>query len=131
MRSEIWPFKIWKHLKFRLFEDWISNVWFSKCRSKTLAIAMLLTMWKWDHSKSRHFCLDLNVFWQNGGHLSGFQMVGLLYFRFHLKSKPPHQPLFNHSNLGFQILTVLLTFENLDFNLSSFWMLLLMLDDLT
>ena len=36
-------------------------------------------------------------FLQNSSHLSGFQMVGLLYFRSHLKSRPyANQTLFNH-----------------------------------
>ena len=36
-------------------------------------------------------------FWQNVFHLSGFQMVGLLDFRIHLKSIPfTNLPLFDH-----------------------------------
>ena len=71
--SEIRPFKIGKHLKSGLFEDYISNSWVLK------AITMILMIWKLDHSKCRHF-----GFWQNGSHFSGFQMVGLSEFRSHL-----------------------------------------------
>ena len=39
-----------------------------------------------------------NCFWQNGTHLSGFQMFGLRDFKSHSKSRPfSTQPLFDHS----------------------------------
>ena len=65
-----------------------------------------------NHSKSGRFCPDfkwfltkwqpfvqiLNGFWQNGSYLSGFQIVGLLDFRSHSKSRPfATQPLLDHS----------------------------------
>ena len=75
--SEIWPFKIWKHLKSGLFEGQISNG----------------SVFKWSG-----FVWISNDFWQNGGHLSGFKMVGLPDFSFHPKSGPfATQPLLDHS----------------------------------
>ena len=46
-----------------------------------------------------------NGFWQIGCHLSAFQMVGLLDFRSHSKSRPfATQPIYDHSksSLGFR-----------------------------
>ena len=80
--SEIRPFEIRKHLKSGLFEGQISN-------GLVLAI---------NHSKTNVFDRFSNGFWQNGGHLSGFQIVGLPDFRSHLKSRPfATQPVLDHS----------------------------------
>ena len=49
-------------------------------------------------SENRTFVQISNGFWQNGSHVSRFQMVGFLYFRSHLKSGPlTTQTLFDHS----------------------------------
>ena len=64
---------------------------------QALAMATIPAIQKPDHSKYRYFCPDFNWFWQNGGHLSRFQMVGFPDFRSRLKSGPfANQPLFNH-----------------------------------
>ena len=47
-----------------------------------------------------NFCLVFNVFWQKGGHLSGFQMVGLLDFRYHSKSGPSVWTICNPTSFG-------------------------------
>ena len=54
---EIWPLEIRKHLKKGLFEGGISNG-----QALAVAIAIIPKFWKPDHSKSRHFCLDLKWF---------------------------------------------------------------------
>ena len=47
--------------------------------------------------QSPYIFLDFNGFWQNGGHLSGFQIVGLPDFRSHLKLGPSAtQPIFDN-----------------------------------
>ena len=82
-----------KYLKSGIFEGSISNG-----RALAMAIALVPTIWKQAHSKFRHFCRDFKWFWQNGDHLSRFQMVGLPDFRFHSKSRPLQPtPLFDHS----------------------------------
>ena len=87
--SEIRPFEIPKHLKSILLEGLISN---------DLAIAIVPTIQKCEHSKSGRFCPHFEWFWHNGSQLSRFQMVGLLDFRSHWKSGPfATQPLFGHS----------------------------------
>ena len=94
------------HSKSGLFEDWISNGW-----TLAKAITKVPTIWKPDHSKLGHVCLNFKCFFlQNGGHLSGFQMVGLLDLRSHSKTGPfATQPLLtiqNPDQSGFQIPTV-------------------------
>ena len=82
---EIWLFKIQKHLKSRLFEDKISNC---------LVFKGLGYSYGPNHSKTGPFeNPDIfvpisNGFWQNGGHFSRFQMVGIPDFRFHSESRP-------------------------------------------
>ena len=72
-----------------------------------MAIAIVPNIRKPDHSRSRHFFPISNGFWQNGGYLLGFQMVGLPDFRSHSKSGLfQTQSLFEHSKSGFQIPTV-------------------------
>ena len=52
------------------------------------------------YSFSREILFGFQMVWQNGSHLSGFQMVGLLDFRSHSKSGPfATQPLFDHSKI--------------------------------
>ena len=77
------------HLKSGLLEGQISNDPFSNCRA--LAMAVVPTIRKLDI-----FVRISNGFQQNGGPLSGFQMVGLLDFRSHSKSRP----LLDHSKFG-------------------------------
>ena len=65
--SEIWPFKIWKHLKSQLFEGRISNGMFFKWSALAMAIALVPTIWKLDRLKTWHFSLDFTWFltkWQ-------------------------------------------------------------------
>ena len=55
----------------------------------TIVIALITTIWN-----PGIFVWISNHFWQNGGHLFRFQMVGLLAFRSHSKSRPfATQPL--------------------------------------
>ena len=75
--SEIRPFEIRRHLKSGLFEGQISNG-----RALVMAIAIVPTIQNPDV-----FVRISNIFWQNGGHLSGFQMVGVPDFRCHSKSR--------------------------------------------
>ena len=76
------------HLNFGLFEDQISN-------GLALAIAIVPTIQNPDV-----FVQISNVFWQNGSHLSGFQMIGLPEFRSHWKSRPfATQPVLDHSRI--------------------------------
>ena len=76
------------HLKSGLFENPIVN---------GLAIAIVPTILKPKHSKSRHFFHILNGLRKNGRHLSGSQMIRLPDFRSHLKFGPfVNQHLFNH-----------------------------------
>ena len=64
-----------------------------------LCLCMSSTIQKPDHLKSGHSVRISNGSWKNGGHLSGFQIVGLLDFRSHSKSRPfPNQPLFDQSD---------------------------------
>ena len=78
-----WGSVIREHLKSGLSND----------QALTVAIAIAPAIWNLDI-----FVWISNGFWQNGGHLSGFQMVGLPNFRSHLKSGPfATQPFFNHS----------------------------------
>ena len=44
--SEIQPFKIWKHLKSGLFEDWISNGQVCKGWARSLAKVIVPTIQK-------------------------------------------------------------------------------------
>ena len=87
-----------------VFEHWtkgchlvfICTGWYSNGQSRTSHINW--TIWNPDF-----FVWISNSVWQNGGHLSGFQMVGLPDFRSHSKSRPfATQPLLNHlkSRLG-------------------------------
>ena len=80
-------------LKSELFEGLISNgLRFNKWSG-------FCYVYSSNHLKTWNFCLDIKQFWQNGGHLSAFQMVGLPDFRFHLKSRPSAtQPLFDQNN---------------------------------
>ena len=62
--------------------------------SNGLALAMAIAIHSPNHSKNRTsqnsdvFVKISNIFGQNGSHLSGFQLVGLLDFRSHSKSGP-------------------------------------------
>ena len=67
-----WGSVIREHLKSGLSND----------QALTVAIAIAPAIWNLDI-----FVWISNGFWQNGGHLSGFQMVGLPNFRSHLKSR--------------------------------------------
>ena len=66
-------------MKSELFEGWISNGPSFKCCE--LAIAIVPTIQNQDI-----FVWISNGFWQKGGHLSGFHLVGLPDFRSHSKS---------------------------------------------
>ena len=80
---------------FHIFSRYIIQYWWSE---QGLNKAIVPTIWKPGHSKSDIFVWISDGFWQNCGHLSGFQMVGLLDFRSHLKSGPfETQPLFDQS----------------------------------
>ena len=71
-----------------------------------------------NHSKTGPFKIQMCLFgfqivWQNGDHLSGFQMVGLLYFRSHSKSGLfATQPLFGHQKSRLVQITVLCLSQN-------------------
>ena len=60
----------------------------SNSRALALDMAIVPTIQKPDHLKSGGFCQVSNGFWQNGSHLSEFQIVGLPDFRSHLN--PDH-----------------------------------------
>ena len=53
-----------------------------------MAKAVVPTIWKLDHWKYGCFCGDFTGFWQNGSHLSRFQMVWLPDFKSHANSGP-------------------------------------------
>ena len=96
--SEIQLFKIWKHLKSRLFEDRISNgpvfkgLGYRVCYSYGPDPFENRTIQNQDI-----FVQILNGFWKNGGHMTQFKMVGLRDFRSHSKSGPyANQPLFDY-----------------------------------
>ena len=79
-------------MKSGLFEGWISNG-----LALAMAIAIVPTIRKPDHSKSGCFCLDFKWFLPNVGHLSGFQMFGLPDSRSTLKAGTfATQPLFDY-----------------------------------
>ena len=92
----IWNPTIWKpdRLKSNLQKVWISNIY----GALAMAIALVPTIWKSDHLKSGHFCQDFKWFLIKGRYLSGFKMVGLPDFSWHLKSRPfATQPVLDHS----------------------------------
>ena len=73
--------------------------WYDSITEFHRPLAMVPSIWKMDHWKSRHFCLEDFKFFlnQNGSLLSWYQFVVLADFRSHLKSGPfVDQPLFNH-----------------------------------
>ena len=80
--SEIRPFKIWKHLKYGLFEGQISNGTVFKCSGFSNSYAIVSTIKKPDLSKSGHFSLDFKWFltnwqtlvWISKGWASRFQI---------------------------------------------------------
>ena len=51
---------------------------------RRILIAIVPTIWKPDHLKSRSFYLYFKWFWTKRLHFYGFQMVGLTDFRYHL-----------------------------------------------
>ena len=90
----LWPFKIRKHLKSRLFENQISNGLVFKRSGLSYGP---------NHLKSEHFCPDfkwlLAKWWPFVRISDGW--AGLLNFRSHSKSEPfANQPLFDHSKSG-------------------------------
>ena len=112
--SEIRPFKIWKHLKSRLFEGEISNglvfkwFWLSNGRALARPIVIVPTIRKLDHSKSGHFCPDFKWFLTKWGPVVCYQTVGLPDFRSHLKSGPfATQPLFDHIQASLDFRSIL------------------------
>ena len=71
---------------------------FSNGRAITMAIALVPTIWKLNIGNLDFFVRISNGFWQNGGYLSRFQMVGLPDFRSHSKFRPfVTQRLLDHS----------------------------------
>ena len=73
-------------------------VQFSNGRALDLALAIVLTIWKQFIQNPDVFVWNSNVCFQNGGHLSWFQMVGLQDFKSHSKFVTfATQPLFDHS----------------------------------
>ena len=84
-----------KRLKSGLIEVQILYGW-----ALAMAIALVPTIRKQDHSKSRHFCPDFKWFLTNW---QPFVQIGLLDFRSHSKSRPfATQTIFDHlkSRLG-------------------------------
>ena len=96
--SKIQPFETLKHLKPGLCRVRFQMVWFSNGWALAIALAIVPTVRKPDHSKSDIFVQISNVFWQNGGCFTEFQMVGLPDYRPHSKSIPfETQPLLDRS----------------------------------
>ena len=76
-------FKIQKHLKSGLFEDWILDG--------------LDFKWFWTIQNPDVLAQISNGFWRNGNYSSKFQIVWLPNFRSHSKSRPfATQPLCDH-----------------------------------
>ena len=67
--SKIWPFEILKHMKSGRFEGQISNGW-----ALAMSKAIVPTIWNRTIWNLDVFIPISNVFWQNCGHLSGFQI---------------------------------------------------------
>ena len=86
--------EIQKHLKSGLFESQISNGVVFKWSSFSYSP---------NHSKTglfkiQPFLSGFQMVWQNGGHLSRFQLVGLPDYRSNSKFRPLEtNPLFDHS----------------------------------
>ena len=72
-------------------------VQFSK--GQAIAIAMSQPFEHWTIQNPDIFVWISNDFWQNGSHLSRFQIVGLSDFKSHLKFRP-FAIIFNHSKFG-------------------------------
>ena len=90
------PNTVWSDLQPHRFENHILMVQLSK--GQAIAVPRLPTVLKLDNSKSWNFVQILKSFWQNGIHLSSFNMVGLLEFRSHSKCGPfVNQPLYDCS----------------------------------
>ena len=75
-------------LKSDHLKDEFQKVRFSNGRASAVAIAIVPTIEKRTIQNPDIFVRISNGFRQNGNPLSGFQMVGLLDFRFHSKSGP-------------------------------------------
>ena len=97
------PLEIQKHLKFRLFEGQISNGPVSNSQALAMAIAIVPTIQNLDT-----FVWISNGFWQNGGHFSWFQMVGLLISDRNSDHLQPSRfwTIQNSDQVGFQIHTL-------------------------
>ena len=92
----IWNLTIWNPETFEIQTFW--RLGFQMVRFSNGRAVAVPTIQKLDHLKLGHFSRTSNGFWQNGGYLSGFQMIGLLNFRSHLKFRPfLTLPLLEHS----------------------------------